>query len=93
MTARVIPIRPRPSLAPSPSRPRPSRPVPVRPRVALEWDGVRGVYVAVCRCCCDTLTTQRLDQAHDWADTHTCDPELAELLTAITRRPIRGTAA
>lgn len=92
MTARVIPIRPRPS----PSRPGPSRLVPVRPRVAVEWDGVRGLYTAVCRRCCETLTTDRPGQAHEWADTHTCDPELAALLadiTAITRRRIRRRAA
>jgi hypothetical protein len=89
VTARVIPIRPRirpgSSRAPSPSRPGVSRPVPVRPAVAVEWDGVRGVYIAVCHRCCESLTTERFDQAHDWADTHTCDPELAALLTDITR--------
>jgi hypothetical protein len=93
MASRVIPIRPRPSPTPSPSRTGSSRPVPSRPRVAIEWDGVRGVHVAVCRRCCDTLTTERFDQAHGWAETHTCDPELAALLTAITRRHTPRTAA
>jgi hypothetical protein len=64
--------------------------------VSVEWDGVRGLYIAVCRRCCETFTTERFDQSHHWAETHTCDPELAALLadiTAITRRRTRRRAA
>jgi hypothetical protein len=59
----------------------------------VEWDGVRGLYVAVCDRCCETLSTDRSDQADEWAETHTCDPELAALLAAITRRHVRRRAA
>jgi hypothetical protein len=97
--ARVIPVRPRlvPVLAP---RPRPAtRPVPVlaarRPRpavpvvgglVAVEWDEFRGVYVAVCDRCCESLDALHLDQAHEWAEGHCCDPELAALLAEVLDR-------
>jgi hypothetical protein len=60
--------------------------------VRVEWDGVRGLHVAVCGGCCETLTTARYGQAHEWADTHTCDPELAALLDAITRPYVRPAA-
>jgi hypothetical protein len=60
--------------------------------VRVEWDGVRGLHVAVCERCCDTFTTARYGQAHAWAETHTCDPELAALLDAITRPHARPAA-
>jgi hypothetical protein len=96
LTERVIPLRPSPSPSPSPTPsrpPSPSRPgssLPVPP-VRVEWDGVRGLYIAACGRCCETFTTDRLDQAHEWAETHTCDPELADLLADITH--IRSRAA
>jgi hypothetical protein len=61
--------------------------------VQVEWDGVRGLYVSVCGRCCESFTTVRFDQAHEWADTHTCDPELAALLADVTRRHVGRRAA
>jgi hypothetical protein len=75
-----------------PLRPRAARAVPARPvlaqdgPVSVEWDEGRGMYVAVCERCTENLTTERLDQAHDWADEHHCDPELAALLTEVLDR-------
>jgi hypothetical protein len=60
--------------------------------VSVEWDGVRGLHVAVCGRCCETFTTARYGQAHDWADTHACDPELAALLDAMTSPHARRAA-
>jgi hypothetical protein len=81
--------------ATTPARPVRSRPVR-RPRrravlasdgsVLLEWDEGRGLYIAVCDRCTETFTVELLDQAHEWADDHRCDPELAALLDQITRR-------
>ena len=92
MTADVISLRPR--LVPVPRRR--TRPVLVpaafraRPAVlggpVVEWDEYRGVHVAVCDRCCETLDAVRLDQAHQWADTHDCDPELAALLAEVLTR-------
>jgi hypothetical protein len=93
VTARVIHIRPHPSPHPSPSRPDASRSVPIGHHVTVEWDGVRDLYLAACRRCCETLTTQLLDQAHNWAEAHTCDPELTALLADITPRHTRRNAA
>jgi hypothetical protein len=73
-----------------PLRPRAARPVPTRPDqdgpVSVEWDEGRATYVAVCERCTETLVTERLDQAHDWADQHHCDPELAALLAEVLDR-------
>lgn len=92
MTAQVIPLRPRsrPGGRPRPVLARPARPASSRavpdPQVpvSVEWDEGRALYVGICHRCTDTITTVRLDQAHEWAETHTCDPELAQLLTEIT---------
>lgn len=103
MTAHVIPLHPTPSPQPSPPRPRPSRarPRPSRPDavlpdalhpVRLEWDGARELYIAECQRCCETFTTARFDQAHEWAETHTCDPELVSLLDAVTEPHLRTAA-
>lgn len=66
---------------------RPARPalVPDGP-VSVEWDDTRGLYVAVCARCTETLTSERLDQADEFADEHRCDPELAALLVLIGQR-------
>jgi hypothetical protein len=74
--AKIVPLRP--------------RIVPARPgqdgSVSVEWDEGRGMYVAVCTRCTETLTTARLTQAHGWVDEHHCDPELAALLAEVLDR-------
>ena len=74
--AKIVPLRP--------------RIVPARPSqdrsVSVEWDEGRGTYVAVCERCTETLATERLAQAHGWADEHHCDPELAALLAEVIDR-------
>lgn len=54
--------------------------------VSVEWDEGRATYVVVCERCAESLLTERLDQAHDWADEHHCDPELAALLAEVVDR-------
>jgi hypothetical protein len=56
------------------------------PPVTVEWDAMEGLYNAICVRCTEGLSTPRLDMAHDWAETHRCDPELVALLEAVTRR-------
>lgn len=56
------------------------------PPVTVEWDSIEEVYNAICVRCTEGLSTPRLDLAHNWAETHRCDPELAALLAAVTRR-------
>jgi hypothetical protein len=55
----------------------------------VEWDGVRGLHVASCGRCADTMTAVSAGRAYRWAETHKCDPELAALLADICG----GTAA
>jgi hypothetical protein len=73
-----------------PLRPRAARAVPTRPDqdgpVSVEWDDGRATYVVVCERCTESLITERLDQAHNWADEHRCDPELAALLAEVIDR-------
>ncbi|SEG91072.1 hypothetical protein SAMN04489712_12828 [Thermomonospora echinospora] len=104
MTPRVIVLRPR-RLTRPPVRPRPvparPRPVPIRPfpsrRVGssvlvgpvVEWDGVRGLHIATCDRCADTMTAVSAGRAYRWVEDHECDPELAALLANLTG----GTAA
>jgi hypothetical protein len=59
------------------ARPGQDGPVPV------EWDEGRGMYVAACPRCTDTLLSERIDQAHEWADEHRCDSDLIALLTEV----------
>jgi hypothetical protein len=54
--------------------------------VSVDWDEGRQMYIAVCERCAETLLTARLDQAHDWADEHRCDPELVALLAEVLDR-------
>ncbi|MGH3344797.1 MAG: hypothetical protein ACRDPK_18385 [Carbonactinosporaceae bacterium] len=78
-TAKVIQLRPV-----LPGRPRPRRPVLGSDgSVLLEWDEGRGLHVAVCDRCTETASSERLDQAHEWAEEHRCDPELADLLARV----------
>jgi hypothetical protein len=97
VTADVISLRPVPVLVPRPGgRPvlvpsarRTPRPVPVPVLggpVTVEWDEYRGVYAAVCDRCCESLDAVRLDHAHEWAEAHRCDPELAALLAEVLTR-------
>ena len=73
-------------LTPFPAgRSKPSR-ICADPPVIVEWDPIEGVYNAIRLRCAEGLSTTRLDQAHDWAESHRCDPELAALLDAITTR-------
>jgi hypothetical protein len=106
MTAPLIRLRPTPpptaKPSPSSSQPSPTVPIPSRSRpgpsaqaraafaVHVEWDGIAGLHIAVCRRCCETFTTHRFDQAHEWAETHTCDPEFVALLDAVTRQATRA---
>lgn len=88
MTAHVIALRPRPRPAtvPAPRRvPSGSSPVPslAVPLVLVDWDGVRGLHVAVCERCADCLTSTDLGDVEDWAGAHRCDPVLAVLLAEI----------
>jgi hypothetical protein len=72
-----------------PLRPRAVRARPARPHdgpVSVEWDDGRRMYVAVCERCTEHLITASIDQAHEWADEHHCDPELAALLAEVTER-------
>jgi hypothetical protein len=87
VTADVISLRPRPRPRPVPfaRRSRPAVPVLGGP-VAVEWDECRGLDVAVCDGCCETLDALSLDQAHEWAEGHRCDPELAALLAEVLTR-------
>jgi hypothetical protein len=54
------------------------------PPTTVEWDPIAGVWDAVCARCLDGISTPRLDEAHEWAEEHHCDPELAALLASIT---------
>jgi hypothetical protein len=54
--------------------------------VDVEWDEFRGLHVAVCDRCCETLDALHLEQAHEWAEAHHCDPELAALLAEVLNR-------
>ncbi|MEV5571111.1 hypothetical protein AB0L06_13765 [Spirillospora sp. NPDC052269] len=72
MNARIIPF---------PRRPR-SVPVAVS-LVSVGWDPARLLHVARCSRCADAFTALGLADADDWADTHTCDAELAALLTEV----------
>jgi hypothetical protein len=56
----------------------------VEPAVWVEWDYGRCFYVAGCDRCAETITLTLLADAHEWAETHRCDPELAALLSTIT---------
>jgi hypothetical protein len=62
------------------------RPRLVLTRTAVEWDEGRQMYVAACDRCTEAVFIERLDQAHEWADEHRCDPELVALLTAVLHR-------
>jgi hypothetical protein len=75
MTGKLLPF---PARRPTPLR------IPPEPPVIVEWDPIEGVYNAICLRCTEGLSTTRLDEAHDWAETHRCDPELAALLDAIS---------
>ncbi|GGU92192.1 hypothetical protein GCM10010182_04210 [Actinomadura cremea] len=95
MATRVLTLRP----APGP-RPRPRRrlvPVPVSPSllsspsssvVRVGWDEWRGLHIAACARCAESLASSLPGDVDDWADTHRCDAERAELLAEIceTRR-------
>jgi hypothetical protein len=86
--------RPVPVLRPVPRRTGPSRPVPSRPRVpvpagpVVEWDTFRGLHAAVCGRCCESLDALTVEQAHQWAENHRCDPELAALLAEVLNRRV-----
>lgn len=54
--------------------------------VGVEWDEFRSLHIARCQRCADSFASSRCGEADDWADTHTCDPELAALLALVTDR-------
>jgi hypothetical protein len=49
----------------------------------VEWDGTRGLHIATCPRCADTMTARSAGRAYGWAEDHECDPELAALLADI----------
>jgi hypothetical protein len=53
--------------------------------VEVTWSDVADRYVAVCSNCLDHADAypDGYGWLADWADTHRCDPELAELLAAV----------
>ncbi|WP_412516222.1 hypothetical protein K8Z49_35240 [Actinomadura madurae] len=96
MVARIRVLRPRPRprfvAVPSPmSAPSPSRPPSsvsswdVWP-VGVEWDEFRSLHIARCQQCADSFTSSRPGEVDDWADTHRCDPEMADLLALVDTR-------
>ncbi|MGK5557670.1 hypothetical protein ACSNOI_39285 [Actinomadura kijaniata] len=54
--------------------------------VCIDWDAVRGLYVARCARCVDAFTATTFDQADAWAAAHRCDVELVALLASLTVR-------
>lgn len=54
--------------------------------VGIQWDEFGSLRIARCQRCADSFASSRPDQVDDWADAHTCDPELAELLARVTDR-------
>ena len=89
MTNNVIPLR-RPVVPNSSWRPRPSseRPSSSPDPVRITFDDGRGVHLAVCENCTHTESAypDSLGWLLDWADTHECDRELAELLALVCGR-------
>jgi hypothetical protein len=57
---------------------------------AVEWDASRDLYIADCSNCCTAVTLRLLEDAHEWAETHHCDPELIALFAEVLR-PLRRT--
>lgn len=98
MVARARALRPRPRFVavPSPSSPSSasssgSSRLPVVSSwdvwpVGVEWDEFRSLHVARCQRCAESFASSRSGEVDDWADTHTCDPELAALLALVTDR-------
>lgn len=86
MTNNVFPLR-RPTVPASPRRSRPSsrRPSSSPDSVRVLFDDGRGVHLAVCENCAQTASAyaDALGWLLDWADSHECDRELAELLALI----------
>jgi hypothetical protein len=89
MTNNVIRLR-RPAVPASSWRPRLSsrRPSSSTDTVRITIDDGRGVHLAVCENCTHTESAypDSLGWLLDWADSHECDRELAELLAVVCGR-------
>ncbi|GAA2456982.1 hypothetical protein GCM10010191_90710 [Actinomadura vinacea] len=88
MSARVIAFRPRRRPASVPAlvtRPASSsfRDLVPAGGVRVGWDDSRNLHVARCERCAESIDTRDVGQVDEWADLHTCDPELAALLALV----------
>ena len=54
--------------------------------VGVEFDAFRSLHIARCQRCTEVFSSTRPGEADAWADTHTCDPELAALLALVDVR-------
>lgn len=54
--------------------------------VGVEFDAFRSLHIARCQRCTEVFTSTRPGPVDAWADTHTCDPELAALLALVDVR-------
>ncbi|WP_206700077.1 hypothetical protein [Actinomadura sp. RB99] len=54
--------------------------------VGVEWDEFRSLHVARCQRCAESYASASSVEVDEWADNHTCDPELAALLALVTTR-------
>ncbi|MDA8368656.1 MAG: hypothetical protein M0026_02160 [Nocardiopsaceae bacterium] len=54
--------------------------------VGVQWDEFRSLHIARCQRCAEVFTSPRPGPVDAWADTHTCDEELAALLALIDTR-------
>jgi hypothetical protein len=91
VTARIFALRPssRPEPRPAVPGPRPvlpgwSWPSSAPVLVGIGWDDNRGLHVARCPRCTESLDSTDIGQVEDWATRHRCDPELAALLALVT---------
>ncbi len=56
------------------------------PSVTITWHALTSTHTARCARCGESVTAHRYTWAATWAESHVCDGELVELLSALDRR-------